>query len=465
MERHGVEDADSGDGDVNLASNRSDSWPIWPVMGPRATKQLHFEFRADNNLERLWPTEEYDIGSLANPTFLEFFAGAGLVREGLRASWKCVWANDIDASKERIYTANFGKQEFNLGDIANVDAPSLPASDMAWASFPCQDLSLAGWQRGMSAQRSGTFWAFWGLMRDLHDAGRRPPVIVIENVTGLLYGDDFTGLCEALAALDMKFGAMVLDAKWFLPQSRPRVFLVAVDSRVSHESLADEIPYGPQVPKALMGAWKRLPEAVKVRWIWWRFRPWSRVVHRVEELIDAHPEGVEWHSAAETKRLLGMMSDVNRAKVNEVAAAGEFRVGFLYKRMREGQQRAEVRFDGIAGCLRTPGGGSSRQTIVLVEGKKIRTRLLSPREAARLMGLPDTFQLPGTYNQAYKAMGDGVAATVVSALNEKVLLPLVRLARTSRRPNQPSEEPKDSADFRTRAESRAARWVGSASST
>lgn len=434
-------------------------------MGTTAPEQLQLEFCVDDSSARHWLNEGYDIGSLANPTFLEFFAGAGLVREGLKTWWKCVWANDIDTSKERIYTANFGTREFRLGDVAAFDAPSLPTSDMAWASFPCQDLSLAGWQRGMSAKRSGTFWAFWRLMRDLHDAGRRPPVIVIENVTGLLYGDDFTGLCEALAALDMKFGAMVLDAKWFLPQSRPRVFLVAVDARVSPESLADEIPCGPQVPKALVRAWKRLPEPVKDRWIWWRFRPSSRVVHRVEELIDEQPEGVEWHSAAETKRLLGMMSNVNRAKVNEVVATGKFRVGFLYKRMREGQQRAEVRFDGIAGCLRTPGGGSSRQTIVLVEGNKIRTRLLSPREAARLMGLPDTFQLPGTYNEAYKAMGDGVAATVVYALNEKVLLPLVRLTRTSRRPDQPSEEPKDSADFRTRAESRAALWVGSASST
>jgi len=428
-------------------------------------EQLHLEFRPTNNSARIWYDEGYDGVSVGNPTFLEFFAGAGLVREGLSTSWKCVWANDIDKTKERIYTSNFGAGEFRLGDVAALEAPSLPTSDLAWASFPCQDLSLAGWQRGMSAKRSGTFWAFWRLMRDLHDAGRRPPMIVIENVTGLLYGDDFTGLCEALAALDMKFGAMVLDAKWFVPQSRPRVFLVAVDSRVSHESLADEVPYGPQVPKALIGAWKRLPEAVKDRWVWWRFRPSARVVQRVEELVDSQPEGVKWHSAAETKRLLGMMSEVNRAKVRSIVASGEFRVGFLYRRTREGQQRAEVRFDGVAGCLRTPGGGSSRQTIMVVEGKKVRTRLVSVREAARLMGLPDTFQLPGTYNEAYKAMGDGVAATVVSALNEKLLLPLVRLARTPNRSDQPNLEQADSADFRSRAESRVALWVSSGSTT
>ncbi len=430
-------------------------------MIPLVREQLRLEFPSGNNQMRPLCDEGYDIGNLANATFLEFFAGAGLVREGLKASWNCVWANDIDASKGRIYTANFGPREFRLGDVAGIDARSLPTSDMAWASFPCQDLSLAGWQRGMSAKRSGTFWAFWRLMRDLHDTGRRPPVIVIKNVTGLLYGDDFTGLCEALAALDMKFGAMVLDAKWFLPQSRPRVFIVAVDSQVEQEHLADEAPYGPHVPQALTRAWKRLPQAVKDRWVWWSFHPLSPVVHRVEELIDEHPEGVEWHSAGETSRLLGMMSDVNREKVNEVVAAGEFRVGFLYKRMREGRQRAEVRFDGIAGCLRTPGGGSSRQTIIVVEGNEIRTRLLSPREAARLMGLPDTFQLPGTYNEAYKAMGDGVAASVVAALNEKILFPLVQAVRNSSRPKRYTAKTKTSMDFRTRAESRASLWSGS----
>jgi DNA (cytosine-5)-methyltransferase 1 len=56
-------------------------------------------------------------------------------------------------------------------------------------------------------------------------------------------------------------------------------------------------------------------------------------------------------------------------------------------------QRAEVRFDDISGCLRTPAGGSSRQTVLIVEGKQVRSRLLSPREAARLMGVPDDYPL------------------------------------------------------------------------
>ena len=134
--------------------------------------------------------------------FMDFFAGVGLAELGLVPPWVCVWANDIDPKKKAIYDANFDGERYLLKNVEAVELADLPAPvDMAWASFPCQDLSLAGWRRGLSATRSGTFWAFHRLMRELHERGQRPPVIVIENVTGLLYGPDFTGLCEALAAL------------------------------------------------------------------------------------------------------------------------------------------------------------------------------------------------------------------------------------------------------------------------
>jgi len=83
-----------------------------------------------------------------------------------------------------------------------------------------------------------------------------------------------------------------------------------------------------------------------------------------------------------------------------------------------------VRFDQVSGCLRTPVGGSSRQVIVLVEGKRIRSRLLSPREAARLMGVPEDYPLPPNYNDAYHLFGDGLAVPVVSWLEQHLLRPM-----------------------------------------
>ncbi len=138
---------------------------------------------------------------------------------------------------------------------------------------------------------------------------------------------------------------------------------------------------------------------------------------------------MEWHSAEETRYLLSLMSPINRKKVEAAKKIGIRMVGGVYKRTRRDEkgmriQRAEVRFDDVAGCLRTPVGGSSRQTILIVEGKNVRSRLLSPREAARLMGLPEGYRLPEKYNEAYHLSGDGVAAPVVRFLAASILDPL-----------------------------------------
>jgi DNA (cytosine-5)-methyltransferase 1 len=126
-----------------------------------------------------------------------------------------------------------------------------------------------------------------------------------------------------------------------------------------------------------------------------------------------------------------MTSPVNLEKIRAARDAGRRVVGTLYRRTRlceDGvkRQRAEVRFDGVAGCLRTPAGGSSRQTILIVEGGAVRSRLLSAREAARLMGLPEDYELPPNYNEAYHLVGDGVAVPVVRHLAANLLEPLLK---------------------------------------
>jgi len=160
-------------------------------------------------------------------TFYEFFAGGGMARVGLGAKWRCLFANDFDAQKCAAYRANFGGEELIEADIATLTAHDLPAAraDLAWASFPCQDLSLAGERGGLKAKRSGAFFVFWRLMRELGQMARAPRVVVIENVTGLLTsngGRDFAVVAEAIAAAGYAVSAMVADAPLFTPQSRPR---------------------------------------------------------------------------------------------------------------------------------------------------------------------------------------------------------------------------------------------------
>jgi DNA (cytosine-5)-methyltransferase 1 len=385
----------------------------------------------------------------SSPRFLEFFAGAGLVRQALEPEWRCVWANDLSLKKAQVYRENFGDAELHVGDVADVLPAQLPDAELAWASFPCQDLSLAGWRRGMNAQRSGAFWAFWTAMRGLQQQGRLPEVLVLENVTGLLQGEDFGGLCEALAALDLHFGALTIDAKRFSPQSRPRVFIVAANGAIAQRFAASG-PAPAWSSPALARAVQRLPAAIAKQWIWWPLPEPSANPPAVESLIDADPG--PWFDERKTDHLLAMMTEPHRNKIVEVSRQGARKVGFLYRRVRQGRQRAEVRFDGVAGCLRTPAGGSSVQTVVIVEGDRVRMRLLSPREAARLMGAPDSFKLPENYTDAYRAMGDGVSVPAVAWLAQHLLTPLVSAAVPS-----PAVAP-EASPLLARTQQRADRW-------
>jgi DNA (cytosine-5)-methyltransferase 1 len=389
------------------------------------------------------------------PRFLEFFAGAGLVRQGLMPHWQCVFANDNNPKKQAAYIDNFGSAEFCCRDVKELTAATLPDAEMAWASFPCQDLSLAGWQRGMIAARSGTFWAFWRLLRDLKATNRLPQVIVLENVVGVLQSKDFIGLCEALAALDLHFGALTIDARHFIPQSRPRVFFVATTNGFSPR-LSSPGPTAPWSSTSLQRAVEGLPDNLRASWVWPKLGAPSKPVPLVDDLVC--DSDARWYDGKQVAHLLEMMTPLHRSKLDAAMGSGRRKVGFLYRRRRDGVQRAEVRFDGLAGCLRTPVGGSSRQTVVVADAGRVQMRLLTAREAARLMGAPESFCLPSRYNTAYLAMGDGVCVPAVSWLSDQLLLPL---ANTRRGANDAEGRSQPSLGFLRQSERRADRWLKS----
>lgn len=372
--------------------------------------------------------------STAEFAFYEFFAGGGLARAGLGRRWKCLFANDFDLKKSATYTENWGEGELLTKDVAAVTVDELPGvAGLVWASFPCQDLSLAGMGAGLKGDRSGTFWPFWCLMIKLRAEKRPPQAIVLENVCGALTsheGRDFAAIADALSGGGYRFGAVVIDAVHFVPQSRPRLFIIAVDdgATIPAELISDESSLLWH-PRALKAAYMRLSASAKARWVWWKMAAPRRRNTRFAALIEENPTSVPWHTEAETAKLLAMMSAVNLKKVAEAKKSGQRLVGGVYKRTRfdadEKVQRAEIRFDDIAGCLRTSTGGSSRQSVVIVQGDQVRSRLLSSREAARLMGLPDDYKLPKSYNEAYHLAGDGVVVPVVRYLAENLLEPIM----------------------------------------
>ena len=355
-------------------------------------------------------------------TFYEFFAGGGMARLGLGERWECVFANDFDAMKAAAYRANFGGEDLHEGDVWALHPHDLRGrADLAWASSPCQDLSLAGARAGLAGGRSSAFFGFWWLMQALTGQDRAPRIVAIENVSGLFTshgGRDFEAVCAALAGAGYRFGALEIDAADYLPQSRTRCVIVATQ----------EDPSGltgpPSRSRAVREARDRLPAPLRARWIDWRLAAPPR--HNLDLAAVLEPDdAVAWRSEAETRALVAMMGELHRQRLEAALASGERRVGAVFRRMRGGEQRAEARFDGLAGCLRTPGGGSSRQFILVAEAGKVRSRLLTAREAARLMGLPDSYVLPASANAGLHLAGDGVVVPVVRRLAAEIFEPLL----------------------------------------
>lgn len=294
--------------------------------------------------------------------FYEFFAGGGMARAGLGNNWECAFANDFDVKKAASYIANWGGKNLLVGDVAKVTPSDLPGTaDLAWASFPCQDLSLAGAGAGLKGKRSGTFWPFWQLMQELKKEGREPSLIVLENVCGALNsheGKDFAAIGDALSCEGYQFGAVVIDAVEFLPQSRARLFIVGVHSQVQiPRNLMLSEPDPKWHTDRLINAYGKLSKRASSNWVWWKLSPPPKRKKALSDLIETLPTGVKWHTPEETQRLLNMMSPINLKKVEEAKKSGRQVVGGIYKRTRRDEngvkvQRAEVRFDDIAGCLK-----------------------------------------------------------------------------------------------------------------
>jgi DNA (cytosine-5)-methyltransferase 1 len=374
----------------------------------------------------------------ASPSFYEFFAGGGMARLGLGEAWTCAFANDFDPVKAATYRDNHAdaSEHFHEGDVWKISPADLPGqADLAWASSPCQDFSLAGARAGLQGGRSSAFFGFWKLMEALEAEGRGPDTVVVENVVGLLTshgGADFTALCRALAEQGYRFGALEIDAARFVPQSRPRVFVIA--TRLPIETSGSEGLSGPSPfqTRAVREAHARLPADLQAAWTWWGVDAPPARNTDLTALLEPDDQ-MSWRTDEATQTLLELMAPAHRAAVEARMASGERAVGAVFRRMRSGQQRAEVRFDGLAGCLRTPRGGSSRQTLLVIDKGQVRSRLLSPREGARLMGLPDTYRLPRSATAGLHVIGDGVAAPVVRWLSERLLTPLALKSTTLRK--------------------------------
>jgi len=373
-------------------------------------------------------------------TFAEFFAGIGLMRMGLeRAGWSIAYANDIDEGKHRMYRDHFGEGgEFILGDVHALDTAAIPEVDLATASFPCTDLSLAGGRKGLVGQHSSAFWGFIAALKNLGE--RRPRMVLLENVTGFLTshgGRDFRDALVALNELGYAVDAFVVDAVRFVPQSRQRLFVVgarsesegaarrlrSLSSKLDHGSHAAPQPLSPSEhrPAALADFIARHPK------IDWRLRELPRLPRsqtKIRDILEKVPADAKiWWNPVRRDYLLNQMSPKHRALADAMIANGRVSYGTIFRRIRKGKSMAELRTDGIAGCLRTPRGGSARQILFAAGQGRFAIRLLTGRECARLMGADD-FQLNVPLNRALFGFGDAVCVPVIEWIARNYLNPV-----------------------------------------
>ncbi|APA96684.1 DNA cytosine methyltransferase [Nocardia seriolae] len=367
----------------------------------------------------------------------EFFAGIGLARLGLEharnTKFKVKWANDLDPDKEDMYLRHFGegkgKAHYHLQDIrvvaGDIKAAKVPRNlSLAWASFPCTDLSLAGGRQGLAGQHSSTFFDFTDVLKNLGDD--RPPVVAIENVNGFATshrGADIKEAVSRLNDLDYSVDVVTLDARRWVPQSRPRLFLIA-----AHPFLLTDVKQDERRDTALRPSWldpvldsglrthrAELPE------------PPALLTEGWTDLVDDdHADGVEWWDETRTAKFCSELSPVQSERVGKLAEQAGRRPQYrtAYRRTRNGKPAWEIRDGDVAGCLRTARGGSSKQAVVRIQGESLRVRWMTAREYAKLMGAPD-YRLPDNRNQSIMGFGDAVCVNAVQWLAEEYLGPLL----------------------------------------
>jgi DNA (cytosine-5)-methyltransferase 1 len=376
------------------------------------------------------------------PTCIEFFAGIGLTHLGLSShGWTCLYANDIEPKKRRMYETCFGPADYyHVEDVWKTDEilDRIPSRrvDLATASFPCVDLSLAGNLKGFSGIESGAFYGFIKVLKKLRQQGRAPRAVLIENVIGFLSSHDgkfFRVALQQLADLGYFVDAFVVDAKHFTPQSRPRVFIVGFEGPlIPAEQYQPYLFKGDTLdtfrlnPVPLEGEMRprRLLEKLgttklKTGWVPLELPSLPKENRNLHRCIDVD-ETQDWWQEWRVRKHLAEMHHSHLKRIMLLKKGKELSVGTIYRRVREGKSRSEIRTDGLAGCLRTPRGGSSKQIVFTAGRGTIRMRWMTPREYARLQGCPD-YPIEVDRNEALWGFGDAVCVPVLSWIAENVL--------------------------------------------
>jgi len=352
----------------------------------------------------------------------EFFAGIGLVRKAIETEgFRVVFANDIEPDKHALYAANFEAGHFVLGDVRAIRGDGIPDIDLATASFPCTDLSLAGNRAGLAGEGSGMFWEFARVIEEMRS--RRPRAVMLENVVGFATshgGKDIAAAISRLNELGYVCGMFVLDAKNFVPQSRLRLFIVG--SRRPYAGTAEWSESGlrPAWIKAFVEAHPNL-----------KMQPLSiaaptRIKSSLDSCVEklAHND-LRWWDDERLGKFTESLSPLQSERLISMMRGREKSWATAYRRTRNGVAVWEIRPDSVSGCLRTARGGSSKQAVVEAGNGRVRVRWMLAKEYARLQGAPD-FNIDGfRESAAIFGFGDAVCVPAIAWIARNYLAPML----------------------------------------
>ena len=323
-------------------------------------------------------------------TFIDLFAGIGGIRMGFeRAGGTCVFTSEWNDWSKKTYQHNFGDDHPFEGDITKVAAQDIPDHDVLLAGFPCQPFSIAGVSKknalgrphGFECTTQGTlFFEIENILR-----AKRPKAFLLENVKNLVShdkGNTFRVIKDVLEnKLGYKVHYRVIDAKHFVPQHRERIIIVGfredTDFTWDDLQLAD---VGPDIASILH------PEDGS---------------EQLESHFTTGPKAKVSPKYTLTPRLWQYLQDY---AAKHQAAGNGFGFGLVKPGVDHYTRTLSARYfkDG--------------SEILIHRGKGKRPRRLTPRECARLMGFPDTFEIVVSDTQAYRQFGNSVCVPVMEAV-------------------------------------------------
>ena len=298
--------------------------------------------------------------------------------------FRCIWYNDFDKYAVQTYNKNF-HEAYEPTDIREVKTESIPDFELLCAGFPCQSFSIAGKRKGFEDTRGTLFFEICRIVRI-----KRPKILFLENVKGLLSHDGgatFATILQSLDELGYDVEWQVLNSKYFVPQNRERVFIVGHLRGASIEKI---FPIQENGEKAVKLQGQKVGSIVARR---------GEAQSDGDYIIES-----DW----KTQR--------KETRVFETGKFGE-NIAREYKNMSPTLQQSM----GTGGNnipmvmpILTPDRMNKRQ-----HGRRIRR--LTPIECERLQGFPDNWTKGVSDTQRYKQMGNAVTVNVIEFIGRRIL--------------------------------------------